>query len=102
MANSKKKRNLLAEMQNEMSSAVSQIATTDQSNSEKNPEQKQVVAAKPRKSLQNVPWYPPNDRVKKELKQLAFDEETTMSKLLTEGLDLLFKSRGKASIEELK
>lgn len=99
---SKKKRNLLAEMQNEMSDAVSQVSTIGQSEPEKKIESKKVEVVKTRKSLQNVPWYPPNDRVKKELKQLAFDEETTMSKLLTEGLDLLFKSRGKAPIEELK
>lgn len=102
MANSKKKRNLLAEMQNEMTNAVSQVTTINQSEPEKNVGQKQIEVVKVRKKQQNVPWYPPNDRVKKELKQLAFDEETTMSKLLTEGLDLLFKSRGKASLEELK
>jgi|LauGreDrversion4_2_1035121.scaffolds.fasta_scaffold62883_8 hypothetical protein len=50
---------------------------------------------KERKVYKNVPWYPPTEKLKKELKKLALDEDTSMSNLITEGIGLVFAKRGK-------
>jgi hypothetical protein len=51
---------------------------------------------KKRKVYKNVPWYPPTERLKKEVKKLALDEDTSMSNLITIALGLLFESKGKS------
>ena len=43
----------------------------------------------------NVPWYPQSHKLKKELKQLALDEDSSMNALITEGIKLVFEKRGK-------
>lgn len=86
-ANNKKKKKLLSEMQNDMQ--------MDNGLPQEKQEEKVIETVKRVSKTKNVPWYPPNDKIKKELKQLALDEETTMSKLLTEGIGLVFKARGK-------
>ena len=91
----KKKLDILAEMQASMKNAVQPMQVPDEIT------ERTVVLESVPKKIRNVPWYPPNSRIKKELKQLALDEETTMSKLITEGIDMVFKSRGKASVDEL-
>ena len=50
--------------------------------------------------LKNVPWYPPSKNVRKKLSDIAHDEECSMSQLLTEGLESVFKKRG-ISIKDL-
>ena len=91
----KQKMDMLAEMQASMKSAVQPMKVPDEIT------ERTVVLESASKKIRNVPWYPPNYRIKKELKQLALDEETTMSRLITEGIDMVFKSRGKASVDEL-
>ncbi len=57
---------------------------------------KQATAtAKRRVAPKSMPWYFPNERLHKELKQLALDENTSVSKLLTEGIGYILKKRGK-------
>ena len=50
---------------------------------------------KERKVYKSIPWYPPSEKLKKELKKLALDEDTSMSNLITEGISLMFEKRGK-------
>ena len=47
------------------------------------------------KKYSTVPWYPPTTELKRQLQIIALDEETSMSKLLTEGLRSVFEKRGK-------
>jgi hypothetical protein len=42
-----------------------------------------------------MPWYPPSQNIRKELKQLALDEDTTIQALFTEAVESLFAKRGK-------
>lgn len=48
------------------------------------------------KKYSTVPWYPPTPELKRQLKQLAIDEDKSMSKLITEGLKYVFEKRGKS------
>ena len=57
--------------------------------------------AKPSGSRKSLPYYPPSDAVHRQLKRLAFEEETSMNSLINEGLDIVFKKRGLKSIREL-
>jgi hypothetical protein len=49
----------------------------------------------------NIPYIPPSISVKKQLKKLAFEEETSMTALISEGLNYVFKERGLKTIGEL-
>ena len=42
-----------------------------------------------------MPWYPPSQVIRKELKQLALDEDKTIQALFTEAIQDLFEKRGK-------
>ncbi len=53
------------------------------------------------KNYSNIPYVPPSPEVRKQLKKLAFEEETTMTALISEGLDYVFKQRGLKTIGEL-
>ena len=53
------------------------------------------------KNYSNIPYVPPSPEVRKQLKKLAFEEETTMTALISEGLDYVFKQRGLKTIQEL-
>jgi hypothetical protein len=95
MPSKKQRENLLAEMQAEMSQTKHELennVTTLQRHdvSDAPPIQQQ------KKKISNVPWYPPSEKLKKEIKQLAYDEETSISKLITEGLGYVLEKRGKA------
>jgi hypothetical protein len=48
-----------------------------------------------KKKPTNMPWYPPSQNIRKELKQLALDEDTTIQALFTEAVESLFAKRGK-------
>lgn len=61
-------------------------------------EVKKAASSGGRKSL---PYYPPNHAVHRQLKRLAFEEETSMNSLINEGLNEVFKKRGLKTIEEL-
>lgn len=50
-------------------------------------------------TVQQTIYYPP--AVHKQLRELAFSEETKMHTLVMEGLDLLFEKRGMRSIARL-
>lgn len=49
----------------------------------------------------NIPYIPPSLSFKKQLKRLAFEEETSMTALISEGLDHVFKERGLKTIDQL-
>ena len=54
-----------------------------------------AVMPKSKGRVINVPWYPPSAQLKKEIKRLAFDEECSMSQLITEGIAMVLEKRGK-------
>lgn len=47
-----------------------------------------------KKKVANIPFYPPSSKFKRKLKQLALDEETSMQKILEEGLRYVISKRG--------
>ena len=77
----------LAALKEEMNTNVKKVKRDDVKTSKSKAEE----VSKPK----NVPWYPATNKLKKELKQLALDEETTMNALLTEGVRYVFEKRGK-------
>ncbi len=101
MPSKKQRQNLLAEMQAEMM----QVKNTQENDvvTLQRRDVIEVVSNQPiqKTKLKNVPWYPPSEKLKKEIKQLAHDEETSMSKLITEGLGYVLEKRGK-SLDDYK
>jgi len=68
------------------------------------PKQSQPQASsKPPKNAtrSNIPYIPPSQAVRKQLKRLAFEEETSMTALITEGIDHVFRKRGLKAIDQL-
>ena len=53
------------------------------------------IVEKREKKPTNMPWYPPSQVIRKELKQLALDEDKTIQALFTEAIQDLFEKRGK-------
>jgi hypothetical protein len=53
------------------------------------------IENKTKQKSSNVPWYPVSPKLKKELKQLALDEDSSMNALISEGISLVFAKRGK-------
>lgn len=47
------------------------------------------------RAVSNIPWYPKSAILKKELKLLALHEDTTLTGLIDEGIELLLQKRGK-------
>ena len=96
MPSKKQRQNLLAEMQAEMyqtkDDQMNDVTTLQRHNV---PSDIQIQPLQ-KKKIRNVPWYPPSEKLKKEIKQLAHDEETSMSKLITEGLGYVLEKRGKS------
>lgn len=42
----------------------------------------------------NMPWYVPTPELRRMLKQLALNEDTSVSKLITEGIGYVLEKRG--------
>ena len=63
------------------------------------PEPKNVgrkqVGPESKEDIKAIPYKPESNRQRKEIAQLALDENTNMTALIHEGLEMLFKSRGK-------
>lgn len=55
----------------------------------------QAHPSKPPKKFKTVPWYYSSEKLKKEVKMLSVDENTSMTKLIEEGLRYVFEKRGK-------
>ena len=71
--------------------------------SEQQPAQTPVeknVNLEPKKKKIQLPIYPPAE-VHEQLRQLAFQERTSINALTMEALDLLFKARGLKTIRDL-
>ena len=72
-------------------------------------EHKQETSKKPKvaqsssktSARSNIPYIPPSQAVRKQLKRLAFEEETSMTALITEGIDYVFKKRGLKAVDQL-
>lgn len=47
------------------------------------------------RALSPVSWYPKTKALKRELQMMAWNEETSMTALLHEGLEVVFERRGK-------
>lgn len=92
MPSKKQRQNLLEEMQAEMSQSKNNNVMTLQRH---NVSSDDSTSTEKKKKINNVPWYPPTEKLKKEIKHLAYDEETSISKLITEGLGYVLKKRGK-------
>ena len=96
MPSKKQRQNLLAEMQAEMSSVKEGKESNVSTLQRHDVIDDTPIQPQQKKKLKNVPWYPPSEKLKKEIKQLAYDEETSMSKLITEGLGYVLEKRGKS------
>jgi hypothetical protein len=86
--NKKKRANLLAELEAEMTSQHGNVTTSKHDNT--------TTLDSSRKPKLNIPWYPPSKQLHKALKQLALDEDSSVNKLLTEGIALVLEKRGKS------
>lgn len=93
MGKKKQREMMLQELQNDLSIASKEEKAIKPKTESAEP--------KPLRKYSTINWYIPGEKVRKELKQLALDEDKKLSDLITEGVDLLLKSRGKPTTAEL-
>jgi len=95
MAKSKQQRlNALGSLADDLKSSLSNEPDPDVLTL-KNEDVKTQKSKNVTKKPPNMPWYPPSMAIRKELKQLALDEDTTIQALFTESIKDLFEKRGK-------
>ena len=83
-----KRETALREITKTMSSENNSTPTTD-------PPGKSDGSNRGNRALSPVSWYPKTKALKRELQMMAWNEETSMAALLHEGLEVVFKRRGK-------
>lgn len=91
--NPKSKNALLEKMQADLAQAVQAKPEPIKPNNDVVTLQRDNVKKYKRKP--HTSWYPPNDKVLRELNQLALDERVSVNDLIVEGVALLFEKRGK-------
>ena len=98
MSKTKNRAAALGNLADELKTSISSSNETSDNKEEKTLKRENVKTdsnKNVKKKPTNMPWYPPSNAMRKELKQLALDEDTTIQALFTEAIEMLFEKRGK-------